>query len=96
MLSENVGGNAKLIDEDENAEDDVDATDGAVEKALTETAVKPSKVALGAKYKSSKTRKVSGKPVEHTCCHFALFGRTRTSQTVLWHVSILVFCRTSK
>lgn len=46
------------MEEDDNADDDVDAPDSAVEKALTETAAKPSKVALGAKQKSSKLRKV--------------------------------------
>lgn len=47
------------MDEDENADDDVDAAEGEIEKALTETAAKPSQVALGAKQKSSKSRKVT-------------------------------------
>jgi hypothetical protein len=47
------------VEEDENAEEDgdVDAAD-VVEKALTETAVIPSRVATGAKQQSSKPSKV--------------------------------------
>lgn len=59
--AENSGADAKPVEEDENAEDDVDATEGAVERALTETAVKPSQVALGAKHRSTKPCKVSCK-----------------------------------
>lgn len=59
VAAENERADAKPVEEDENADDDVDATDGAVEKALIETAAKPSKVALGAKQKSSKLRKVT-------------------------------------
>lgn len=58
--AENEGADAKPVEEDENAEDDVDAADGEVEKALTETAAKPSKIALGAKKrKSNKAHKVN-------------------------------------
>jgi hypothetical protein len=65
--TENVEPTAKEVEDDEEAEEEEEEADGAVvERALTETAVSPSKAALGRKQRGRPTsvRSMLGAPAQ--------------------------------